>query len=68
MFSWLSGSNGSKKSSETSEYPEVRHRRSGVRYVKADDLLRSEAAQRELDQADDALDVLAETEERNSAI
>lgn len=64
MFSWLSSSNGSKRQSETSEYPEVRHRSSGVRYVKADDLLRSEAAQRELDQADEALDALAEKEER----
>lgn len=63
MFSLLGNSNGSKKSAETSEYPEVRHRRSGVRYVKADDLLRSEAAQRELDQADEALDALAETDE-----
>lgn len=64
MFSLLGNSNGSKTSSETSEYPDVRHRRSGVRYVKADDLLRSEAAQRELDQADEALDALAETEEQ----
>ena len=59
MFSWLDNSNGSKKPSETSEYPEVRHLRSGVRYVKADELLRSKAAQRELDRADEALDALA---------
>lgn len=64
MFSFLGDSNGSKETAETSEYPEVRHRRSGVRYVEAGDLLRSEAAQRELDRADEALDSLAETEER----
>lgn len=64
MFSWLDNSNGSKKPSETSEYPEVRHRRSGVRYVTAADLLHSKAAQRELDRADEALDALAETNER----
>jgi hypothetical protein len=65
MFSLLGDSNGSKETSETSEYPEVRHRRSGVRYVKANDLLRSEAAQRELDQADEALDALAETKDQD---
>jgi hypothetical protein len=64
MFSLLGNSNGSNESADTSEYPEVRHRRSGVRYVKANDLLRSEAAQRELDQADEALDALAETKEQ----
>ncbi|WP_251965361.1 hypothetical protein [Salinibacter ruber] len=64
MFSLLGNSNRSKETAETSEYPEVRHRRSGVRYVKANDLLRSEAAQRELNQADEALDALAETEEQ----
>jgi len=60
MFSWLSRSNGSKGHPESSEYPEVRHRSSGVRYVKAEDLLHSKAAQRELDQANEALDALAE--------
>ena len=59
MLSWLENLNGSKKLSETSEYPKVQHRRSGVRYVEADDLLRSEAAQRELNRADEALDALA---------
>jgi len=59
MFSWFGTSNESKQPAEMSEYPKVRHRRSGVRYVKADDLLRSEAAQRELDQAAEALDALA---------
>jgi hypothetical protein len=65
MFSLLGNSNGSKETAETSEYPEVRHRRSGVRYVKANDLLRSEAAQRELDQADEALDALAATKDQD---
>ena len=65
MFPLLGNSNGSKETDETSEYPEVRHRRSGVRYVKADDLLRSEAAQRELDQVDEALDALAETKDQD---
>jgi len=64
MLSWFGNSNGSNESAETSEYPEVRHRRSGVRYVKASDLLRSKAAQRELDQADEALDALAETKDQ----
>lgn len=64
MFSLLGNSNGSKETAETSEYPEIRHRRSGVRFVKADDLLRSEAAQRELDQADEALDALTETKDQ----
>lgn len=59
MLSWLDNSNGSKELSETSVYPKVRHWRSGVRYVEADDLLASEAAQRELDRADEALDALA---------
>jgi hypothetical protein len=65
MISFLGNSNGSNGSADTSEYPEVRHRRSGVRYVKANDLLRSEAAQRELDQADEALDALAETKDQD---
>jgi hypothetical protein len=65
MFSLLGNSNGSKETAETSEYPEVRHRRSGVRYVKANDLLRSEAAQRELDQADEALDAPAATKDQD---
>jgi hypothetical protein len=58
MFSLLGNSNGSNESANASEYPEVRHRRSGVRYVKADDLLRSDTAQRELEQADEALNAL----------
>jgi hypothetical protein len=64
MFFLLGNSNGSQESAKTSEYPEVRHRRSGVRYVKAGDLLSSEAAQRELDQADEALDAPAKREEQ----
>jgi len=63
MFSLLGNSNGSKETAETPEYPKVHHRRSGIRYVKANDLLRSEAAQRELDQADEALDALTETKD-----
>jgi hypothetical protein len=42
------------------EYPEVHHRSSGVRYVKARELLESEAAQRELDQMEEALNELNE--------
>ena len=64
MFSLLGNSNGSNESANESEYPEVRHRRSGVRYVKADDLLRSDAAQRELEQAGEALNALAETKDQ----
>jgi hypothetical protein len=40
------------------DYPEVHHRSSGVRYVKARELLDSGAAQRELDQMEDALNEL----------
>jgi len=58
MLPLLDDSNGSNETADTSEYPEVHHRRSGVRYVKAGDLLASEAAQRELDRADEALDAL----------
>ena len=64
MLSWFGTSKESKQSAETLEYPKVWHRRSGVRYVKANDLLRSEAAQRELDQVDEALDALAETKDQ----